>query len=70
MNEKADPRLISLPATNYSSAVARAVAWLGDRYLLAKPINAGPRHAPSLQRRGPATIVFAHVQPQQTAIVI
>jgi hypothetical protein len=30
----------SLPVANYSPAVARAVAWLGDRYLLAKPINA------------------------------
>ena len=30
-----------LPASNYGSAVARALEWLGDRYLLAKPINAG-----------------------------
>jgi hypothetical protein len=29
----------ALPTANYGSAVARAVAWLGDRYLLAKPIN-------------------------------
>jgi len=29
----------SLPPANYSSAMARAVEWLGDRYLLAKPIN-------------------------------
>jgi hypothetical protein len=29
----------SLPMANYSSAIARAVEWLGDRYLLAKPIN-------------------------------
>ncbi len=28
-----------LPVSNYSSAIARAVEWLGDRYLLAKPIN-------------------------------
>jgi hypothetical protein len=33
----------SLPVANYSPAVARAVAWLGDRYLLAKPINAALR---------------------------
>ena len=25
---------------NYSAAIARAVEWLGDRYLLAKPIKA------------------------------
>jgi len=42
MTEKANPGLESLPTANYSSAVARAVAWLGDRYLLAKPINATP----------------------------
>jgi len=28
-----------LPVENYSSAIARAVEWLGDRYLLAKPIT-------------------------------
>jgi hypothetical protein len=28
------------PMANYSSAIARAVEWLGDRYLLAKPIRA------------------------------
>jgi hypothetical protein len=28
-----------LPLENYSSAIAKAVEWLGDRYLLAKPIN-------------------------------
>ena len=32
----------ALPTVNYSSAVARALAWLGDRYLLAKPINGAP----------------------------
>ncbi|HLW24875.1 MAG TPA: hypothetical protein VKT22_10990 [Steroidobacteraceae bacterium] len=29
-----------LPVENYRPALARAVEWLGDRYLLAKPINA------------------------------
>jgi hypothetical protein len=33
-----------LPVANYSSAIARAVEWLGDRYLLAKPINVGRGH--------------------------
>lgn len=37
----------SLPVANYSPAIARAVDWLGDRYLLAKPINA-PRAMPSI----------------------
>ena len=27
---------------DYSASVAKAVEWLGDRYLLAKPINASP----------------------------
>jgi hypothetical protein len=44
-------RLESLPVANYNSAVARAVAWLGDRYLLAKPINAAPgRSTPAASR--------------------
>ncbi len=34
--------ILSLPVANYSPAIARAVEWLGDRYLLAKPINAAP----------------------------
>ncbi|HME40808.1 MAG TPA: hypothetical protein VKG63_17770 [Steroidobacteraceae bacterium] len=54
MIDEASPRIKSLPEANYSSAIARAVAWLGDRYLLAKPINAAPgrsthatmRHSP------------------------
>jgi hypothetical protein len=33
-----------LPVENYSRAIARAVEWLGDRYLLAKPINASHGH--------------------------
>jgi hypothetical protein len=33
----------SLPVANYSSAIAKAVEWLGDRYLLAKPINSALR---------------------------
>jgi hypothetical protein len=40
MPDKQDHTLQSLPVSNYSSAIARAVEWLGDRYLLAKPINA------------------------------
>jgi hypothetical protein len=30
------------PMANYSSAIVRAVEWLGDRYLLAKPVKAAP----------------------------
>jgi len=39
MTGKQNHKLHSLPTANYSSAIARAVEWLGDRYLLAKPIN-------------------------------
>jgi hypothetical protein len=40
MQEKRNQTLQSLPVANYRPAIARAVEWLGDRYLLAKPINA------------------------------
>jgi hypothetical protein len=36
----------SLPVANYSSAIAKAVEWLGDRYLLAKPIKMAPTDEP------------------------
>jgi len=42
---------------DYSAALARAIEWLGDRYLLAKPINVNgsawrkaPRFAPGSAR--------------------
>jgi hypothetical protein len=43
MTEKRNQPLESLPVANYRSALARAVEWLGDRYLLAKPINSAHR---------------------------
>ena len=39
MPDKLHHTVPSLPVSNYSSAVAKAVEWLGDRYLLAKPVN-------------------------------
>ena len=48
-NHKVEP-----PTANYSSAIAKAVEWLGDRYLLAKPINAAPNRAtPPVARSAP-----------------
>jgi len=41
----------SLPVENYSPAIARAVEWLGDRYLLARPINKA-RHGDVSRRQG------------------
>ena len=46
MTDKQDQSLQSPPESNYDRAIASAVEWLGDRYLLAKPIN-----APTLPRR-------------------
>jgi|HubBroStandDraft_4_1064222.scaffolds.fasta_scaffold3549016_1 hypothetical protein len=45
--------LHSQPVANYSSAIARAVEWLGDRYLLAKPIAASLRRrlSPSIPQK-------------------
>jgi hypothetical protein len=41
---------------DYSAARAQAIRWLGDRYLLAKPINASRSLPPKLaQRATPAT---------------
>jgi hypothetical protein len=46
MIDKQDHTRQSPPGPSYDRALARAVEWLGDRYLLAKPIN-----APTLPRR-------------------
>lgn len=35
------------PVVDYSEARERAIKWLGDRYLLAKPINAAARRRPA-----------------------
>jgi hypothetical protein len=40
VTDKQDHTHQSPPVSNYDRALARAVEWLGDRYLLAKPINA------------------------------
>jgi hypothetical protein len=53
MSDRRKQTLKSLPMANFIPAVARAVEglggrylWLGDRYLLAKPINAAPARQP------------------------
>jgi hypothetical protein len=43
MTVKGDHPRKSLPVANYSSALAKAVEWLGDRYLLAIPIKSARR---------------------------
>jgi hypothetical protein len=39
MPDKPGHRPQLLPVENYSRAIASAIEWLGDRYLLARPIN-------------------------------
>lgn len=48
------------PVYDYSSAIAKAVAWLGDRYLLAKSINATPQSPYTRGRR--ATLSFRYYE--------
>ena len=43
MSSKPVHKLRPPPVHDYSSAIAKAVEWLGDRYLLAKSINATPQ---------------------------
>jgi hypothetical protein len=51
MSHKQTSSLASPPPANYSSAIARAVEWLGDRYLLARPINTPMRSVGRTIRR-------------------
>lgn len=46
MSIRMEHHIPSLPVANYTSAIAKAVEWLGDRYLLAKPIKATPDSEP------------------------
>lgn len=56
MPNKQDHAPQDVHVANYASAVARALEWLGDRYLLAKPINAHvrpPRPLSAIERPHP-----------------
>jgi hypothetical protein len=44
MPGKRNQSLQPMPVVNYSAAIAQAVKWLGNRYLLAKPINTRRGH--------------------------
>jgi hypothetical protein len=48
-------RIQALPVTDYQNAIAGAVQWLGDRYLLAQPVNAIHRTEPYPWQRGRAS---------------
>jgi hypothetical protein len=53
MPDKLHQTVPSLPVSNYSSAIAKAVEWLGDRYILAEPVNAtlAERQSSAIDRR-------------------
>jgi hypothetical protein len=53
MPDKREHTLNRLPATDYSYAIAWAREWLGDRYLLAKPINAARPRSADGRNQGP-----------------
>jgi hypothetical protein len=48
------PRL--LPVADYSFAIARALEWLGDRYLLARPMNAVRQRSADGQTKDPVGV--------------
>ena len=50
MSGKRVHKLLPPLVYDYSSAIAKAVEWLGDRYLLAKPINATPQQPDAVGR--------------------
>lgn len=41
--QKTNPNVPYIPLKDYREAVAKAIAWLGDRYLLANPVNVAAR---------------------------
>lgn len=49
--ERPQPQVV-----DYSAARAKAIAWLGDRYLLAKPINRKTSPPPSVPLSTPGTL--------------
>ena len=51
VNERAQTWVV-----DYSAARARAIKWLGDRYLLAKPVNAQRTVLHSAPVAGPAKV--------------
>jgi hypothetical protein len=55
----------ALPIANYSAAIAKAVEWLGDRYLLAKPINALPSREVQAFLMGLSSSVQRQAQPTE-----
>jgi hypothetical protein len=57
MLNKGKLRPNSLPVTDYRPAIAKAVEWLGDRYVLAKPI---PRSASRPQADHSASRIPRH----------
>jgi hypothetical protein len=53
-----------LPQRDYSKEVAKAIAWLGERYLLARPINAIGARRSTMRRLGELTSDRIGVLPE------
>ena len=53
-----------LPVEDYSRALRNAVAWLGDRYLLAVPVKAHPVERPASRYFGEAARWHERVAPK------
>src|SRR5271156_4682321 len=51
MSNRRNQTLNSLPIADHIPSAARAVEWLEDRYLLAKPVNAAPTRQPQSSAR-------------------
>ncbi len=56
---------------DYSAARAKAIEWLGDRYLLAKPINrmSAARHANGGPRQATAADLFLEPQLENGGVL-
>jgi hypothetical protein len=66
MHNAANHSLNPQPVANYSSAIAKAVEWLGDRYLLAKPINDAPNRAIPSMARNSSRLSQRQARPQSS----
>jgi hypothetical protein len=63
-DNRTDTHHRSLPVANYSPAIAKAVDWLGNRYLLAQPINASRKHQAAIKHQAPVPPARRTFNPQ------
>ncbi len=60
----------SLPTHDYTLARQHAVSWLGDRYLLAAPINVDPRIGRMRHARAPRLYVVEQPPDASNGIIV